>query len=137
MKKMILVLAAAMVLLTGCTANHAAEANFTEISDGRAAQLMAMGTTAAVLDVRTAPAYEAQHIAGARCIPYELISAGSARSALPDMDQLILVYGTDECHSRSAAQKLASLGYTNVHAFSGFETWRGQVEHGIRIPHIG
>ena len=47
--------------------------------------------------------------------------------ALPDYDQIILVYCRSGNRSKQAAQKLASMGYTNIYEFGGITTWTGDV----------
>jgi rhodanese-related sulfurtransferase len=48
--------------------------------------------------------------------------------ALPDLDQLILVYCKSGNRSKQASEKLVKLGYTNVYEFGGIIDWSGDVE---------
>ena len=47
--------------------------------------------------------------------------------ALPDKNQMILIYCRSGNRSKEAAQKLADMGYTNVYEFGGIETWEGEI----------
>ena len=69
---------------------------------------------------------DAGHIPGAILIPNESIGCDSPE-ALPDYDQIILVYCRSGNRSKQAAQKLASMGYTNIYEFGGITTWTGDV----------
>lgn len=75
-----------------------------------------------ILDVRTQTEYEQGHIEGALLIPdYELKEL--ADSKLPNKGGKILVYCRSGNRSKSAAQNLIDMGYTNVHDFGGINSW--------------
>ena len=78
-----------------------------------------------LLDVRTQAEYDQGHIPGAVCIPNETIGTEEI-PALPDKDQLILVYCRSGNRSKQAAQKLAEQGYTNIVEFGGILSWPGE-----------
>ena len=70
--------------------------------------------------------YDAGHIPGAICVPNE--SIGEKRpEALPDPDQLLLIYCRSGRRSKEASQKLYDMGYTNVYEFGGIIDWTGDV----------
>lgn len=74
-----------------------------------------------LLDVRTQKEYDTGHIPGAVCLPNEDIQADLP---LPfEKDAEILVYCRSGRRSAQAAEKLASLGYTNVADFGGIQNW--------------
>ena len=114
-----------LLCLTGCTA--AAEIGYTQIDQETAKEMMAMDGTQIVVDVRTREEYDEGHIPGAICIPNESIGCDSPE-ALPDYDQIILIYCRSGNRSKQAAQKLASMGYTNIYEFGGINTWTGEIE---------
>ena len=60
-------------------------------------------------------------------IPHTEI-AQRAEEALPDKDQLILVYCRSGNRSKQASEVLAELGYTHVKEFGGIHTWPYEVE---------
>ena len=103
-----------------------ASAEYTQISQEKAQEMMKSGDGLVVVDVRTQEEYAEGHIPGAICIPNESIV--DARPAeLPDLGQTILVYCRSGRRSKEAAQKLADMGYTNVYEFGGIIDWSGEV----------
>lgn len=99
---------------------------YTQISGEEAAALMESESGYIILDVRRQDEYDADHIPNAVCIPNESIGTEDI-PALPDKDQLILVYCRNGRRSKEAAQKLADLGYTNIVEFGGIIDWTGEV----------
>ena len=81
---------------------------------------------AVLVDVRSGGEYREGHIPGAINIPNESIGT-SAPPALPDKDQLILVYCRSGNRSRQASARLAALGYTRVTEFGGISAWPGDI----------
>lgn len=74
-----------------------------------------------LLDVRTQEEYDGGHIPGAVCLPNEDIQADLP---LPfEKDAEILVYCRSGRRSAEAAEKLASMSYTNVADFGGILSW--------------
>lgn len=80
-----------------------------------------------ILDVRTQAEYDESHIPGAILIPHDTVTT-AAEDALPDRDQLILVYCRSGNRSKQASQTLVDLGYTNVVEFGGINSWPYEVE---------
>lgn len=79
------------------------------------------GEDVILLDVRTQEEYDGGHIPGAVCLPNEDIQADLP---LPfEKDAEILVYCRSGRRSAEAAEKLASIGYTNVADFGGILSW--------------
>ena len=77
--------------------------------------------------MRTQQEYDEGHIPQAICIPNEIIGLRENIEELPDKSQMILVYCRSGRRSKEAAEKLASLGYTNVIEFGGIITWTGPI----------
>ena len=77
--------------------------------------------------MRTQEEYDEGHIPGAILIPNTEIET-RAEAALPDKDQLILVYCRSGRRSKLAAEALAELGYTNIKEFGGILDWPYAVE---------
>ena len=131
-KNLILVFTLLLVFTTGCSAfGPAADTEksspaFRQISQEEAKEMMAKDDGHVVVDVRRQDEYDAGHIPGAILVPNESIGCDSPE-ALPDYDQIILIYCRTGNRSRQAAQKLASMGYTNIYEFGGITTWTGDV----------
>ena len=79
-----------------------------------------------IVDVRRQDEYDEGHIPGAICIPNESIGCDSPE-ALPDYDQIILIYCRSGRRSKEAAGKLAGMGYTNIYEFGGILDWMGDI----------
>lgn len=78
-----------------------------------------------IVDVRRQDEYDSGHIPGAILIPNESIGTEKP-DALPDPDQIILIYCRSGRRSKEAAQKLADMGYTNIYEFGGIIDWKGE-----------
>ena len=118
--------AALLALLTfsGCTFDG--EEGYTHISQQDAARRMTQEDGHVIVDVRRQDEYDGGHIPGAICVPNEEIDTEQP-SALPDLDQILLVYCRSGRRSREAAKKLAAIGYTNVYEFGGILSWEGEI----------
>ena len=131
MKRMMPILLIMTLLLTGCAAPRpAAEANtYRQITMDEAVDMMAQETGYIILDVRTPAEFAEKHIPNAINIPNENIGTDEI-SALPDKDQLIMVYCRSGRRSKEAAEKLVKLGYTNIVEFGGIIDWKGETVSG-------
>ena len=131
-KSIVLIVLLLLVFTAGCSASAPAadtekrEPTFHQISQEEAKEMMAKDDGHVVVDVRRQDEYDAGHIPGAILVPNESIGCDSPE-ALPDYDQIILVYCRSGNRSKQAAQKLASMGYTNIYEFGGITTWTGDV----------
>ena len=103
------------------------ETAYRQISMKEAAEIMVTENNYVILDVRTREEYAEGHSPGAICVPNETISIEQI-PALPDKDQLILVYCRSGNRSKQAAQKLADQGYTNIVEFGGIRDWTDEIE---------
>ena len=126
--------------LAGCSAISRGEdsasetvASYTCIDQETAKEMMERDDGRVVVDVRRMEEYEEGHIPGALLLPVETI--GDERpEELPDLDQIILIYCRSGNRSKTAAQKLADMGYTSVYEFGGINTWTGEIVAGEEIP---
>lgn len=82
-----------------------------------------------ILDVRRPDEYATGHIPNAINVPNENIGTDEI-SALPDKNQLIMVYCRSGRRSKEAAEKLVKLGYTNIVEFGGILDWKGETVSG-------
>lgn len=132
-KKLVLAVAIAAVLgiavLTGCAASSKSSgpsASYRQVSQQEAQSMMQTESGYVIVDVRRADEFATGHIPGAINIPNESIDK-SQPVALPNLDQLIMVYCRSGNRSKQAAKKLAAMGYTNIVEFGGINTWPGEV----------
>ena len=120
-------------ILTGCSSggqvmdgpDMVRTAEYTQIDQDTAKEMMAQDGTQVIVDVRRQDEYDTGHIPGAICIPNESIG-DEPPAELPDLEQIILVYCRSGRRSKEAAQKLADIGYTNVYEFGGIIDWTGE-----------
>ena len=125
---LLVILAVLLFVLTGCAFARKAEnkAECTRISQEEAKEMMTRDDGHVIVDVRRQDEYDAGHIPGAILIPNETIGS-DAPKALPDYDQIILVYCRSGNRSKQASEKLASIGYKNVYEFGGINSWTGEI----------
>ena len=126
----ILLLLAAVPMLTGCFQKIDGDGmvykSYRQISQEEAKEMMEKDDGHIVVDVRRQDEYDAGHIPDAILIPNE--SIGEERpDALPDLEQIILIYCRSGNRSKQAAQKLFDMGYTNVYEFGGVVDWTGEL----------
>lgn len=129
MKYLLLVMLAALLfVLIGCAFVKKAEnkAEYTRISQEEAKEMMARDDGHVIVDVWRQDEYDAGHIPGAILIPNETIGT-DAPKALPDYDQIILVYCRSGNRSKQASEKLAVMGFKNVYEFGGINSWTGEI----------
>ena len=119
---------AALLLIAGCAA-PVQESSYRQVTAEEAIALMEKESGYILLDVRTAQEYSEKHIPKAVNIPNESIGTEDL-PALPDKNQLILVYCRSGNRSKQASEKLAALGYTNVVEFGGINSWPGETVSG-------
>ncbi len=125
MKRLIYILiAAALAMTAGC----AAKPERPDVKNATAVEAMEMMKSESgyiILDVRTAEEFASGHIPGAVNIPVETIDG--CPEELSKKDQLIFVYCRSGRRSKTAAEKLSELGYTNIVEFGGIIDWPGEV----------
>ena len=129
MKRFLFILAALFLgmAIGGCpTSREALAAGYRQIDQRTAMEMMTRADGHVVIDVRRQDEYDAGHIPGAVLVPNERIGA-EPPEALPDREQVILVYCRSGNRSKQAAQNLADMGYTNVYEFGGLLTWPGEI----------
>lgn len=124
MKRLLMVVLAAAALFGGCAGGNTA---YRQIDMAQASQMMEAESGYLILDVRTRAEFDEGHIPGAVNLPNEDIREDTV-TALPDKQQLIMVYCRSGRRSKEAAAKLTELGYTNIVEFGGIKDWTGNVE---------
>ena len=119
------------IFLAGCGSPQVMDGSdmvrsYAQISQEEAMRMMQEDDGHVIVDVRRQDEYDAGHIPGAILIPNEEI--GTKRpEALPDLNQIILIYCRTGNRSKQAAQKLFNMGYTNIYEFGGINTWTGEI----------
>lgn len=109
------------------TSSVPAAAEYHQISQDEAKQMMTQDPAPLIVDVRRPDEFNSGHIPNAINVPNEDIGT-SQPEALPELDRVLLVYCRSGRRSKEAAQKLAAMGYTNVYEFGGINEWTGDVE---------
>ena len=122
LKQILLLLCFMAAISSACLAKDA----FTQISQEEASEMMEKDDGHIIVDVRRQDEYDEGHIPGAICIPNESIGCDPPE-ALPDYEQIILIYCRSGRRSKEAAGKLAGMGYTNVYEFGGIIDWTGEI----------
>ena len=112
----------------GQEAEAAVAPTYEQIDQETAREMMAREDGHVVVDVRRQDEYDAGHIPGAILVPNETIGE-EMPEALPDLEQVILVYCRSGNRSKQAAEKLADIGYRNVYEFGGIIDWTGEIEY--------
>ncbi len=100
---------------------------YKSISMEEAIEMMQIETGYIILDVRTPEEFTSGHIPNAINIPNEAIDDDKIL-ALPDKNQLILVYCRSGNRSKQASEKLVKIGYTNIVEFGGINDWPNEIE---------
>ncbi len=117
----------------GCSANGASEnegqegaafvsSGVRQVSPEDAFGMIASSETK-LLDVRTQEEYDDSHIPNAILLPLDQINEDSLSQALPDKDELVIVYCASGIRSAQAALQLVQLGYRNVVDMGGINSW--------------
>ena len=130
MKRIMILLLALLLCLgaVGCAAEKAGEETmgYNQIDQETAKAMMEKDDGHVIVDVRRQDEYDEGHIPGAILIPNETIESERPQ-ALPDLEQIILIYCRSGNRSKQAASKLAAMGYVNLYEFGGINTWTGEV----------
>lgn len=127
--KKIIILFLAVLQLSGCVSEGGEADTYRQVTMDEAVSIMQEENDYVILDVRRPDEFAEKHIPGAVNIPNETIGTAEI-SALPDKDQLILVYCRSGNRSKQASEKLVALGYTNVAEFGGIIDWTGETATG-------
>ena len=115
------------LLLSGCGESKSSSAGYQQISQQDAKQMMDEQEVI-LLDVREQDEFDSGHIPGAVLLPVGTIDEESAAAVIPEKDSTVLVYCRSGNRSKTAAAKLAELGYTGIYEFGGINTWPYEVE---------
>lgn len=129
MKRLILLIIAGVLLLSGCgKKENSVETTYEKISMSEGINRMKSDENFILLDVRRADEFATGHIPGAVNLPNEEIGKAEIPS-LPDKNQTIYIYCRSGNRSKLAADKLLALGYTNLIEFGGILDYTGELEY--------
>ena len=81
-----------------------------------------------IVDVREQAEYDKVHIPGAVLLPVGTITEETAAEVIPNKESVGLVYCRSGNRSKTAAQALTDLGYTQIYEFGGILDWPYEVE---------
>ena len=127
--KIFFLLLAVMWTLGGCGVPAQTEnAGYQQITAEEAKELMDVWKYEIILDVREQDEYDEKHIPGAILFPVGMIDEETAAGVIPEKDTMVLVYCRSGNRSKTAASKLAELGYTQVYEFGGINDWPYETE---------
>ena len=127
--KQILLLLVILVALGGCgQVSEESNAGYQQITAEEAKQMIDEMDDELILDVREQDEYDEKHISDAVLFPVGMIDAETAEGIIPEKDTTILVYCRSGNRSKTASQKLAELGYTQVYEFGGIKDWPYETE---------
>ena len=127
--KIFFLLLAVMWTLGGCGVPAQTEnAGYQQITAEEAKELMDVWKYEIILDVREQDEYDEKHIPGAILLPVGMIDEETAAGVIPEKDTMVLVYCRSGNRSKTAASKLAELGYTQVYEFGGINDWPYETE---------
>ena len=127
--KIFFLLLAVMWTLGGCGVLAQMEnAGYQQITAEEAKELMDVWKYEIILDVREQDEYDEKHIPGAILFPVGMIDEETAAGVIPEKDTMVLVYCRSGTRSKTAASKLAELGYTQVYEFGGINDWPYETE---------
>lgn len=127
MKRFLPLIFLVLLLLAGCAAGASGDSGYRQISQEQAKEMMDTQEVL-ILDVREQDEYDSGHIPGAVLLPVGTITEESAAEVIPEKEATVLVYCRSGNRSKTAAQALADLGYTQIYEFGGISTWPYETE---------
>ena len=121
-----------LITMTACTSGNKNEeptttAAFSYLTAEEARNLIAANTDCVIIDVSTQEEYDASHIPGAICVPFDTIDS-TIIDKFPNQDTLVLIYCRDGSLSRKAARIFIDNGYSRVNDFGGINRWTYEIE---------
>lgn len=101
---------------------------YKQITAAEAKKMMDEQEGILILDVRDQSEYNEGHIPGAVLLPVGTISEDTAAEVIENKDITVLVYCRSGNRSKTAANLLVDLGYTQIYEFGGIRDWPYEVE---------
>ena len=128
MKKGMILLALVLSLSDCGAAPLESSAGYQQITAEEAKEMIDMLDDEIILDVREQDEYDTKHIPDAILLPVGMIDEDTAEGVIPEKDSVVLVYCRSGNRSKTASNKLAQLGYTQVYEFGGINDWPYETE---------
>lgn len=125
MKKITAVFLVLLFVLSACGANildGSTQEGYKTITAEETKEMIDRGDNIILLDVRSEQEHKAGYIPGSILIPGSEL-ARQAPVQIQDKDACIVVYCQSGRRSKSAANKLLELGYSNVYDLGGMNNW--------------
>ena len=124
-----MILLALVLSLSGCgAALQESSADYQQITAEEAKEMIDTLDDEIILDVREQDEYDTKHIPDAILLPVGMIDEDTAAGVIPEKDSVVLVYCRSGNRSKTASNKLAQLGYTQVYEFGGINDWPYETE---------
>ena len=122
-----------VLLICGCSGKIETEQEteknmYIQITASEAKKMMDEQEEIFILDVREQSEYNEGHVPEAVLLPVGTISEETAAAVIENKDTVVLVYCRSGNRSKTEAQALADLGYTQVYEFGGIRDWPYEVE---------
>ncbi len=90
-------------------------------------ELAKSNTNTIILDAREKREFDISHIKNAVFVGYDNFDLEAVKNSLPNKDQQIIVYCTLGVRSEDIAEKLDSIGYTNIYnLYGGIVEWKNK-----------
>jgi len=110
------------------TNTEAPQTVYHKISAEEAKKMLDANPHILLVDVRSEAEYKGKHIKSAILLPLPEIKSKAA-SMLPDKDAIIMVYCQSGMRSKSAANQLIAMGYTQIYDIGGgISSWSYETE---------
>ena len=124
-----MILLVLILALSGCgAAPQESSAGYQQITAEEAKEMIDTLDDEIILDVREQEEYDTKHIPDAILLPVGMIDEDTAEGVIPEKDSVVLVYCRSGNRSKTASNKLAQLGYTQVYEFGGINDWPYETE---------
>ena len=133
MSRILILVMAIVLLICGCSEKIEMEKEteknmYIQITASEAKKMMDEQEEILIMDVREQSEYNEGHIPGAVLLPVGTISEDTAAAVIENKDMVVLVYCRSGNRSKTSAQALADLRYTQIYEFGGIRDWPYEVE---------
>lgn len=103
------------------------QSQFKNISPDEAKKALDLDKSIILLDVRTSEEYNEGHIPGSILVPVDSLES-QILTTIPDKKTKIFIYCRSGNRSKTAAQIMINLGYTDVYDLGGIKSWPYEIE---------
>lgn len=110
----------AIIVLIGCSKTN--DSGYNKISAQTGSTMLEENSKIVLIDVRTKEEYDSGHIQGSILIPHDEI-ADKIKDVVPKKSTPIIVYCRSGSRSKTAANTLIELGYSEIYDMGGIIDW--------------